>query len=130
MIDQNSSLEDLWAYIMELQDELALKVREIESLQGDVIPEMKVLWEEVQKLNGIVADGYKERDRNLKQISEQKKQIDDLIKEVKNTKSELDISKKTNISLETKIDELRIELRKAQDQLAKRGKRHVIFRTR
>jgi nucleoprotein TPR len=119
LMDERSRLNKLVADLQSLQNERELSDSEtrrrlqsrVESLESELTDTKKKLEQEAE-------DGRKSTLRREYDESQSRTRIDDLVKSLGNVREELVAAKTTRDSLQSRVDEMKIELRSAEERVA------------
>ena len=119
LMDERSRLNKLVSDLQSLQNERELSDSEtrrrlqsrVESLESELTDTKKKLEQEAD-------DGRKSTLRREYDESQSRTRIDDLVKSLGNVREELVAAKTTRDSLQSRVDEMKIELRSAEERVA------------
>ena len=119
LMDERSRLNKLVSDLQNLQNERELSDSETRRrLQGRVESLETELVDTKKKLESKVEDGRKASLRREYEEGQSRTRIDDLVKSLGNTREELVAAKTTRDQLQARVDEMRIELRSAEERAA------------
>lgn len=119
LMDERSRLNKLVSDLQNLQNERELSDSEARRrLQGRVEGLEAELIDTKKKLESEVDDGRKANLRREYEEGQSRTRIDDLVKSLGNTREDLVAAKTTKDQLQARVDEMRIELRSAEERAA------------
>ncbi|KAK5174053.1 Protein mlp1 [Saxophila tyrrhenica] len=119
LMDERSRLNKLVTDLQNLQNERELSDSESRRrLQGRVESLESELSEAKKKLDQEVEDARQATLRREYQDGQSRTRIDDLVKSLGNVREELVATKTTRDQLQTRVDEMKIELRSAEERAA------------
>ena len=119
LIDERSRLNKLVTDLQTLQNERELSDSETRRrLQNRVESLETELTDTKKKLEQASDDGRKSTLRREYEESQSRTRIDDLVKSLGNVREELVAAKTTRDSLQSRVDEMKIELRSAEERAA------------
>ncbi|EME83929.1 uncharacterized protein MYCFIDRAFT_152207 [Pseudocercospora fijiensis CIRAD86] len=118
LLDDRSRLNKLVTDLQNLQNERELETSETRRrLQSRIDTLESELGETKKKLNTEVEDSRKAALRRQYEEGQSRTRIDDLVKSLGNVREELSAAKTARDQLQTRVDELKIELRSAEEKV-------------